>query len=207
MAASSLFLKALERVDSSSLSFFSLALSASERLAPAWTKLLVDDFEEACASGSSCERFALVVDGLRHALKELRRRGRSRRGARRVSGLRLLRPFCSVGLVLAPVTASKAAIARCSSWPVFSIATKVLSKVGGAGLSAMARISSMLLRHAGFDGGLVVGVFDLVEGRRLKRQSAGRVEGIVGAEGGCRSIGLVASQGKSKGGHGSSHYE
>ncbi len=35
-----------------------------------------------------------------------------------------------------------------------------------------------LLRHPCFDGGLIVGVLDLVEGRRLERQSAGRVERV-----------------------------
>ena len=40
-----------------------------------------------------------------------------------------------------------------------------------------------LLGHARFDGGLIIGVFDLVEWRRLKGQGAGRIERIAGAKG------------------------
>ena len=40
-----------------------------------------------------------------------------------------------------------------------------------------------LLGHAGFDGGLIIGVLDFVEWRRLKRQCAGRIERIAGAKG------------------------
>ena len=39
-----------------------------------------------------------------------------------------------------------------------------------------------LLRHAGFNGRLVVGVFDLVEGRRVERQRAFGVERVTRAE-------------------------
>ncbi len=43
----------------------------------------------------------------------------------------------------------------------------------------------LLLSHAGLEGGLVVGVFNLVEGRCVKREGARRVEGIAGTEVGC----------------------
>ena len=39
-----------------------------------------------------------------------------------------------------------------------------------------------LFRHAGFDGRLVVGILQLIKGRRLKRQSARRMEGICRTE-------------------------
>ena len=75
-------------------------------------ELLVDDLDEALRFGIELERIALVVDGLRRAEKRLGVEidgvmvcGESR-------GYRLLAAFCSVGLVLAPVTASKAAVAR-----------------------------------------------------------------------------------------------
>jgi hypothetical protein len=62
---------------------------------------------------------------------------------------------------------------RASSWPDFSIATMVLSKVGAAWLLAIASISSRLLAHADFEGRLEVLVLDLVEGRIVERQRAG----------------------------------
>ena len=62
--------------------------------------------------------------------------------------------FCSVGLVFAPVTPKNTAVARSSNRPLFSMATMVLSKVGAAGLSAIAQNFGLLLRHARLDRGL-----------------------------------------------------
>src|ERR1700677_3492172 len=41
-----------------------------------------------------------------------------------------------------------------------------------------------LLRHPGFNRRLVIAVFNLVEGRRVKRQCAGRIKRVVGIEAG-----------------------
>jgi hypothetical protein len=45
------------------------------------------------------------------------------------------------GLVLAALTEKKAACTLRNNWPLFSMATMVFSKVGGAGLFAIASIS------------------------------------------------------------------
>ena len=71
---------------------------------------------------------------------------------------------------------------RLSSCPVFSKATKVFSKVGGVGIVGDGAYFLALLRHAGLNRRLVVAVLDLVERRRLERQSARRIERVAWAK-------------------------
>ncbi len=55
---------------------------------------------------------------------------------------------------------------------------------GGRGVVGDGFDLGALLRHAGFDGGEIVGIFDLVEGWGLIGEGAGGGEGIGGVEAG-----------------------
>ena len=80
------------------------------------------------------------------------------------------------------------------------MATMVLSKVGAAGLSAIALNFVLLLRHAGLNRGLVVFILNLVEGRRLERQRTGRIERVRGTEIGSRGeCGIGGAEGHGSG--------
>ncbi len=57
-----------------------------------------------------------------------------------------------------------------------------------------------LLGHAGFDGGLIIGVLDLVEWRRLKGQGAGGIERVAGAKGRVGGQGGPNAQSGNRGG-------
>ena len=81
------------------------------------------------------------------------------------SGAVLVSVACSVSLVLAPLTALKARLARSSSRPERSIATTVLSKVGAAGLLAIAVTSRFCCGHAGEQRGQIIAVLDLARNR------------------------------------------
>ena len=117
------------------------------------------------------QRLALVVDCL-DPLEQLRVELIASSCAASF-GASIERTFSSSGSLLAATTPKKTSETRSSSWPLFSRATMVFSKVGGSGLLAMASTSFDLLGHAGLDGGLVIRIFDLGEVRRAKWQSAG----------------------------------
>ena len=94
------------------------------------------------------------------------------------NGAVLVSVACKVSLVFAPLTALNARLARSSSWPERSIATTVLSKVGAAGLLAIAVTSRFCSRHSGEQRGQIIAVLDAREIGRLERQRARRANGL-----------------------------
>ncbi len=91
--------------------------------------------------------------------------------------------------MLAPVTASKAAVGALKEAAALFHRDEGVVEGGRSRVIGDGFDFGELLRHAGFDCGLVVGVLDLVEGRGLEWQGAGSVEGIGGAKVGRGSVG------------------
>ncbi len=87
--------------------------------------------------------------------------------------------------MLAPVTPSKTCHDSGEEPAALFHGDEGVVEGGRGGIAGDGLDFGLLLSHAGFKSGLVVGVFDLVEGGRLKRECARRVEGIAGTEVSC----------------------
>ncbi len=103
-------------------------------------ELVVVVLDQALSFGIELERIALLVDG-GDALKELVVRGRWRRGGQRAWAPRWSAPSAALDWCWRRPGRRTRQLSDVSSWPLFSMATMVLSNVGGAGLLAMAWIS------------------------------------------------------------------
>ena len=166
-------------------------------------KLLVVVLDEPQRLGIEMERRALVVDRL-HARKELGVQidGVLMRGqARSFVLLHLLQLI----VVFAPVTQLNAGHHAREQLAAALQRDDGVFKGGRRGIVGDGLHLVDLLRHARVNGRLVVAVLDLVEGRRLKRQSARRVKGIARTKvnGGGRGLRGDASGAQSNGNSGS----
>ena len=128
------------RSASSAFIALSLVLSGSESLRAGAHEILVVTLEQVFRFGIESEFFAIVVERF-DALKS----GPFNRIASCCAasfGAISFSIFCRAGLVFAPVRLEKMRSTRSSSSPVFSSATIVFSKVGGAGLARSVRSPS-----------------------------------------------------------------